>query len=166
MIVSERLHHDLANYIHQNHSGISWMKSVAQSYIWCMHGQSWTNVASYIWKILHFLSKCKGKPLRSSVAPLHLWVWPAKPWQRIHVDFAGPFIGKMFFIIVDTHSKWLEVANTNDFYLNRSSYQCFTSNVCSHYKWPWYQTMVHNLYISNELYFMKGNGVKHIKCSP
>ena len=27
----------------------------------------------------------------------------------MHVDFAGPFIGSMFFVLVDSHSKWLEV---------------------------------------------------------
>ena len=30
------------------------------------------------------------------------------PWQQVHIDFAGPFMGKMF-LIVDSHSKWLEV---------------------------------------------------------
>ena len=27
----------------------------------------------------------------------------------MHVDFAGQFIGKMFLIVVDSHSKWFEV---------------------------------------------------------
>ncbi|GFW55210.1 uncharacterized protein K02A2.6 [Trichonephila clavipes] len=31
------------------------------------------------------------------------------PWERIHVDFAGPIFEHTFFLIVDTHSKWLEV---------------------------------------------------------
>ena len=43
----------------------------------------------------------KGSPPK---APLHPWMWP---WQRIHVDFAGPFLG--FLIVVDAHSKWPEV---------------------------------------------------------
>ena len=43
------------------------------------------------------------------MVPLQPWAWPAKPWQRIHVDFAGPFLGKMFFLVVDAHSKWPEV---------------------------------------------------------
>ena len=30
-------------------------------------------------------------------------------WERVHVDFAGPYLGSMFMIIVDAHSKWLEV---------------------------------------------------------
>lgn len=42
-------------------------------------------------------------------APIHSWEFPDKPWQRIHVDFAGPFLGSMFLIIVDAHSKWPEV---------------------------------------------------------
>ncbi|GFQ70286.1 uncharacterized protein K02A2.6 [Trichonephila clavata] len=30
------------------------------------------------------------------------------PWERIHVDFAGPIFEHMLFIVV-AHSKWLEV---------------------------------------------------------
>ena len=41
--------------------------------------------------------------------PLHSREWPAQPWQRIHIDFAGPFLGTMFLIVVDVHSKWPEV---------------------------------------------------------
>ncbi|GFX89740.1 uncharacterized protein K02A2.6 [Trichonephila clavipes] len=31
------------------------------------------------------------------------------PWERIHVDLAGPIFEQMIFPIVDAHSKWLEV---------------------------------------------------------
>ena len=44
-----------------------------------------------------------------SAAPLHTWEYPTGPWERVHVDFAGPFMGKMFFIVVDAFSKWIEV---------------------------------------------------------
>ena len=44
-----------------------------------------------------------------SRAPLHPWAWPEGPWQRVHVDFAGPFMGHMSLIVVDSYSKWLEV---------------------------------------------------------
>ena len=32
-------------------------------------------------------------------------------WERgnIHIDFAGPFLRKQFLVVVDAHSKWLEV---------------------------------------------------------
>ncbi|GFW56871.1 uncharacterized protein K02A2.6 [Trichonephila clavipes] len=34
---------------------------------------------------------------------------PVCPWERIHVDFADQFLNTSFFLIVDAHSKWLEV---------------------------------------------------------
>ena len=37
------------------------------------------------------------------------WKWPSAPWQRIHIDFAGPFLGENFLLVVDAHSKWPEV---------------------------------------------------------
>ncbi|GFQ88129.1 transposon Tf2-9 polyprotein [Trichonephila clavata] len=37
------------------------------------------------------------------------WEYPSMPWERIHVDFAGPIFEHTFFLIVDAHSKWLEV---------------------------------------------------------
>ena len=42
-------------------------------------------------------------------APLIPWDWPSQPWERIPVDFAGPFLGSMFIIVVDAMSKWPEV---------------------------------------------------------
>ena len=43
----------------------------------------------------------------SPVAPLQPWIWPSQPWKRIHVDFAGPFMGGSYLIAVG--SKWPEV---------------------------------------------------------
>ena len=51
-------------------------------------------------------TSCHGVKDLPAVAPLHPWIWPAKAWQRVHVDFAGPFQGKMYLIMVDSHSKW------------------------------------------------------------
>jgi len=44
-----------------------------------------------------------------SAGPLHPWIWPKTSWKRIHVDFAGPYLGHIFFIVVDAHLKWPEV---------------------------------------------------------
>ena len=46
------------------------------------------------------------------VAPLHPWKWPTRPWARLHLDYAGPFLGKMFFVLIDAHSKWIEAICT------------------------------------------------------
>ena len=50
----------------------------------------------------------QAKPMPPK-APLHPWQWPSRPWSRIHVDLAGPMQGKTFLIVIDSHSKWLEV---------------------------------------------------------
>ncbi|XP_015273420.1 PREDICTED: uncharacterized protein K02A2.6-like, partial [Gekko japonicus] len=38
------------------------------------------------------------------------WESAGKPWSRLHIDLAGPVQGQMFLIVVDSFSKWLEVA--------------------------------------------------------
>ena len=42
-------------------------------------------------------------------ALLQSWEWPAHPWARLHLDYAGLLLGHMFLILVDAHSKWMEV---------------------------------------------------------
>ena len=45
--------------------------------------------------------------------PVHPWEWPGSPWSRVHVDYAGPVMGKMFLLITDVHSKWLDIHCVN-----------------------------------------------------
>ena len=52
---------------------------------------------------------CQQSRPALAVAPLHSWEWPSKLWSRLYLDFAGPFMGHMFLILVDAHSKWLNV---------------------------------------------------------
>ena len=44
---------------------------------------------------------------------LHPLEFLKRPWQRLHVDFAGPFQGHMWLITVDAYSKWPEVIPTS-----------------------------------------------------
>ena len=46
------------------------------------------------------------------VAPLQPWIWPTRPWARLHLDYAGPFEGKTILVIIDAHSKLIEAVNT------------------------------------------------------
>ena len=56
---------------------------------------------------------CQSVQKMPAHAPLHPWEFPSKPWQRVHVDYAGPFQGTMFLIIMDAHSKLPEVISTH-----------------------------------------------------
>lgn len=46
-------------------------------------------------------------------APLASWLTTDKPWTRIHVNYAGPFEGHCFFVIVGSYSKWPEIFMTD-----------------------------------------------------
>ena len=52
---------------------------------------------------------CQSQCPQPSLAPVHFWDIPQQPWNRLHLDFAGPFLGRMYLILVDAHSKWIDV---------------------------------------------------------
>ena len=41
----------------------------------------------------------------------HPWRKAQNPWERVHLDFAGPFMNSMWMIVVDSYSKWIEVVD-------------------------------------------------------
>ena len=53
--------------------------------------------------------QCKEVQSLPATQPMQPWSWPTRPWSRLHIDYAGLLDDQMFMIVVDTHSKWLEV---------------------------------------------------------
>ncbi|XP_055918436.1 uncharacterized protein K02A2.6-like [Eupeodes corollae] len=47
---------------------------------------------------------CQESRPEKSKSAIHPWEETSKPWSRLHVDFAGPFQGKIVFILVDSYS--------------------------------------------------------------
>lgn len=45
---------------------------------------------------------------------MHKWLQPNAPFERIHIDYAGPMNNVYYFIIVDAYTRWPEVFMTND----------------------------------------------------
>ena len=93
--------------LHQGHPGISRMKSIARGYVW------WPGIDGQLEERVKRCTQCQLSRHSPTKDHLHPWEWPQQPWVRVHVDYAGPFLGKMFFLVVDAHSKWLEVAIVN-----------------------------------------------------
>ncbi|XP_018396139.1 PREDICTED: uncharacterized protein K02A2.6-like [Cyphomyrmex costatus] len=52
------------------------------------------------------------KIIARSYVLLSSWSLPEKPWQRVHIDFAGPLNGEYYFVLVDAFSKWPEIVPT------------------------------------------------------
>ncbi len=93
----------LLNELHSEHSGMVRMKSVARGIIW------WPCMDRDIESVVRGCLDCQEQANHPvSVVPTP-WKWPSSPWTRLHIDFAGPFLGYSFLVVVDAHSKWLEV---------------------------------------------------------
>ena len=94
--------------LHGGHPGASRMKALARMFVW------WPGMDHDIEQIVKSCSECQQSRPSPQVAPLHPWEWPNRPWARLHIDFAGPLQGKMFMVLVDSHSKWIEVIPMSD----------------------------------------------------
>ena len=93
--------------LHEAHPGIVRMKALARGFMW------WPGMDKAIECCVKECSTCQSSRKMPPSAPLHPWARPEKPWSRVHIDYAGPFEGKMFLLISDAYSKWLEVHPTN-----------------------------------------------------
>ena len=89
---------------------------------------------------------------------LHPWSWPEGPWRWIHVDFAGPFFGPMYLLVLMTiESVW-----------KFSHYYNYHWNLFPSYGLP-EQLVSDNCpqFTSHKFELcMKANGIKYIKTSP
>ncbi|KAI7806716.1 hypothetical protein IRJ41_010699 [Triplophysa rosa] len=102
IVIPEQGRSGLLEQLHQSHPGMSRMKGLARSYLW------WPNLDADIEGRVKDCTVCQEQRKAPVGAPLHPWEWPRQPWRRVHMDYAGPVLGKMFFILIDAHSKWIE----------------------------------------------------------
>ena len=103
VIIPASLRPSLLLDLHSDHMGIVRMKAMARQYLW------WPKLNSEIEDIARKCESCREQDFMPSKVTTANWDWPAGPWRRLHLDFAGPFMDRMFLIVVDAHSKWLEV---------------------------------------------------------
>ena len=103
VIVPVKLRSHILTLLHESHPGIVRMKALARSYVW------WPGIDHDIEKLVKQCFGCQKNQNMPAIAPLHPWEWASSPWERIHIDFAGPFMDRMFLVVVDAHSKWPEI---------------------------------------------------------
>ena len=160
VIIPAKLQSAVLQSLHLGHPGITRMKAIARSYFW------WTGLDQDIEKLANSCESCQAVKSSPAVAPLHPWAWPDAPWKRLHVDFAGPFLGKMFFIVVDAHSKWPEVIAMSST-TSQSTIDVLRS-LFSRYGLPEQIVSDNGAQFTSDEFtqFMKLNGIKHIRSAP
>ena len=99
VVIPPKLQQALLQELHQDHPGIFRVKALARSYIW------WPGLDYDIEQIVKSCVPCQSVRGNPSVAPLHPWLWPGKPWQRVHIDFAGQWKNGCFL------SWWMHIPN-------------------------------------------------------
>ena len=94
--------------LHLTHIGIVRMKSLARMHVW------WPNIEV---DIAAYYNDCTACAETGPNQPENLSAWPVPDcsWQRIHIDFVGPFLDDMWFVVMDACSKWPHVLNLNKY---------------------------------------------------
>ena len=144
--------------LHQGHPGVSRMKSLSRMYTW------WPKMDEEL--IVKRCSKCQENQNKVPVVPLQLWKFPATPWSRLHIDYAGPFLNSMFLVIIDAYSKWVEIFRTSSS-TSTITIQCLRSTF-ARYGIPHTIVSINGTcFTSKELeIFLKANGITHLSTSP
>ena len=160
VVVPPQAQETILKVLHEGHPGSTRMKQLARGYVW------WLNMNTQLEGIVSSCEKCQHTRPLPAKAPLHIWPWPECPWSRIHIDYAGPFLNKMFLVIVDAHSKWLEVLPVSNATTTVTIEQLL--NVFTTHGLP--NTIVSDngsVFTSDEFtQFVKQNGIEHIRTSP
>ena len=78
--------------------------AIARSYLW------WPNLDAQIELMVKNCEVCQSVWKAPPRAPPYPWRWPTRVWLRVHIDFAEKD-GNSFLGLVDSHSKWIEVAH-------------------------------------------------------
>ena len=100
VIIPPDLQPKMSKLLHETHPGITRMKSLARSYVW------WPGIDKDLECIAKSCQDCQQHQKVEQKTPLHPLEFPKRPWQRLHLDFAGPFQGQMWLIVIDAYSKW------------------------------------------------------------
>ena len=146
--------------LHAEHQGMSRMKSLGRSFVW------WPNMDADVQERVKRCEVCQAHQKVPAAAPLHPWEWPELPWCRLHADYAGPFMGKMFLLIMDAHSKWLE-AHIVESATSAATIQKMKASFASHGLPVTLVTDNGSVFTSQEFEeFLTKNGISHIKTSP
>ena len=77
----------LMDELHQEHSGVLRMKSLARNDVW------WPSMDADLEANMKNCHLCQLNQHTPAKAPLHPWEYTASPWSRLHVDFCGSIPG-------------------------------------------------------------------------
>ena len=89
VIIPETCREAVLAQVHEGHQGMVRTKSLARMYVW------WPGMDRDIDRLVRQCWPCQQTKAQPPEAPLHSSSWSSRPWDRLHLDYAGPVEGKM-----------------------------------------------------------------------
>ena len=159
VVIPAKLQGEVLSELHAFHEGVVKMKSRARGYCW------WPSIDTDLESMLADCESCRTV-IPAPATKTQTWVWPTKPWQRLHADFCGPIEGKMFLLVIDAHSKWLEAVPMT----TTTSTQTIAAlkNIFATHGLPVSLVTDNGPQFTSEEFetYMKFCGIKHVKSPP
>lgn len=103
VIIPRSVQSKILDEIHASHMGVNRCKSIARSYVW------WPLLDNQIENLCKNCNACNAVRQLPPKSSLHVWKWPDNVWERLHIDFLGPIANHKYLVVIDAHSKWLEM---------------------------------------------------------
>ena len=158
VIIPISLRKSVPKELHKCHPGIPRIKNLARSYFW------WPYLDSDIESVVKECTTKTQITIRSPITSMGVAKCILR--SRLHIDYAGPIHNQMMLIIVNSHSKWIDVhvtKSSNASVTIEKLMSTFATHGLPH-------TIVSDngpCFVSSDFeLFNKMNGIRHIKVSP
>lgn len=89
--------------LHKGHLGMAMIKCLALMHMW------WAGTKQEFEMAAYKCHECQKHWAAPPQAPLQTWSWLKQPWSSVHMDIAGHLHNHMLLVVVDAHTKWIEV---------------------------------------------------------
>ena len=107
VVIPEKLRLEVLKVLHVGHPGMVRMKALSRGVCY------WNGLDKDIEATVKSCEQCQSASKMPVKVPLEPWRPAMEPWERVHIDYAGPVNGQYLLVIVDSFSKWPEVVLTN-----------------------------------------------------
>jgi len=160
VVFPQELQSQVLALIHVTHLGENYSKATARAIEW------WPNVDSDVADTVKVCQTCQqalNSPPKRVVTP---WPRAQSPWERVHLDYAGPIKGKYFLLGVDSFSSWPIVKLVTNL---------TAETLITHVRYMFSEYGKHHvIFTDNGRQFVSGafedflreNGVRHLKTPP
>lgn len=160
IIIPTKLRSTILTELHRTHIGSTKMKQLARRYVF------WKNIDKDIEQIARSCEQCvKNRSNPRKV--FHPWDEPEENWDRIHIDYAGPFQEHHFLICVDAKSKWAEIRITKNAPTTTSTIEML-SDIFAFHGYPKVMVADNATIFTNDQFksFCASNGIFQKFCAP